>query len=60
MPVEIGGDGLMHPVIGGALVQGTGGDDRPDSFAEITSARTAGALGHVTIHDHETQVRGDN
>jgi len=44
----------MHPVIGGALLQGAGGDDRPDSLAEVTAARATRALGHMPIHHNET------
>ena len=54
MPIEMGADRLMHPVVSRALLQGASGDDCPDSLADITASLASRALGHMTIHHDET------
>ena len=51
----MGTDGLVHPVKGGAFLQGAGGHHRPKSFAEIASSLATRALGHVPIHPDKAQ-----
>ena len=55
MPFEVGTDSSVDPLIGRALLQRAGSDDRPESFAEIPPALAASSLRHMSVHYHETQ-----
>ncbi len=54
MPIEVGTDGSVDPVIGRTFLQRAGGDNRPESFAEIAPSLAPSALGQVPIHHDET------
>ena len=53
MTGEVSDDGLMEIVEHGAMLLDAGGGGGPDAFAPASAARTAGALGDVTVLDHE-------
>ena len=54
MPIEVGVDGGVDPLISRALLERAGREDRPEAFAEVPPSLAPSSLGHMSIHHHET------
>ena len=54
MPIEVGVDGGVDPLISRALLERAGREDRPEAFAEVPPSLAPSSLGRMSIHHHET------